>query len=148
MAFRFGTSSDNRLVGTRFRDIIRGNGGDDTISGGGGNDVIDAGVGNDLVYAALGNDRMLGNGGNDVMRAGAGNDYVVGGLGNNNLDDEIQLFRPRFNRFNYQIRRTVLNFGARTPDTGIFFRGDLVAVIQDIRPFAFIEQGLGNVTAA
>lgn len=55
-----GSAGNDSYVGTRFDDVIRGNGGDDLLSGG------------------AGNDRLIGGTGADTMRGGAGNDiYVV-----------------------------------------------------------------------
>lgn len=61
----YGTTGDDRLVGTAEADLICALGGDDVIRGGGGDDVIFGHGGSDRVIGASGRDIVVGNGGRD-----------------------------------------------------------------------------------
>jgi Ca2+-binding RTX toxin-like protein len=95
-----GTSEDDWLSGSNFKDnmvgldgadtlqgeggndVLVGDGGDDTLFGGDDNDVLDAGDGNDSVYGDDGDDQILGGAGDDFLYDGSGNDTLDGGSGN------------------------------------------------------------------
>jgi uncharacterized delta-60 repeat protein len=76
-----GTNANDKITGTRKRDVIVGLGGNDRISGAGGNDVICAGAGNDRVFGGPGSDVLDGGNGNDNLQGQAGNDNLQGGNG-------------------------------------------------------------------
>lgn len=85
------TDYNDKLVGSKFADIIEANGGDDKVYGGKGNDHLDGGKGNDLLDGGQGNDwltdeygrnSLFGGVGNDSMRGGGENDLLDGGKGN------------------------------------------------------------------
>ncbi len=85
-----GTRRDDRLRGTRRRDVICAGGGDDRISGAGGDDAIfgdggddrlDGGDGDDTLYGDAGDDRLDGGDGNDVLAGGDGDDFLAVGRG-------------------------------------------------------------------
>jgi hypothetical protein len=80
-----GTDDDDRLVGTRKRDVICGLDGDDVIRGLGGNDVIRGGDGRDRIRGGRGRDRLYGGRGNDRISGQSGADRLVGGSGRDRL---------------------------------------------------------------
>jgi Ca2+-binding RTX toxin-like protein len=127
-------------------DFIYGNKEDDFISGGNGNDYLLGWDGNDWLTGSDGNDRLDGYGTNgseiDVLIGGAGSDtFVLGsdrgvsyrGSGYavisdwNSASDWIEVAG---NRNRYSLRRGNWD-GSSTRDTAIFFKNDLIAVIQD-----------------
>jgi Ca2+-binding RTX toxin-like protein len=73
----YGSTHDDRLVGTSAANDLRGNAGNDTILGLAGNDTI---------YGDIGNDQLFGGDGNDVMWAAVGTDSIYG----ENGDDDIR----------------------------------------------------------
>ena len=98
MAFLTGTTTDDRIQGTRREDIVFGSDGDDSIltygepQGGGpfavyraqatdGADIVLAGEGDDRVSTGGGADTIYGGEGDDVITAGAGADAIFGGSG-------------------------------------------------------------------
>lgn len=98
------TCRDNRVLGTRGNDTLRGTssrdglkgrrGNDrliglrraDCLNGGKGRDHIGGGKGNDRLRAANGRDRIRGGRGHDRIGAGKGRDIVTGGPGNDRID--------------------------------------------------------------
>lgn len=61
-----------RVTGTRFHDVIQGDGSANRLDGEGGEDMLVGRGGNDVLF---------GGGGNDSLAGGAGNDYADGGIG-------------------------------------------------------------------
>lgn len=80
-----GTSEDDRIRGTRGRDVIAALGGNDTIRGRAGDDLICAGAGSDEVHGNRGRDRIYGEGGRDEVRGDRGKDVLYGSGG----DDRV-----------------------------------------------------------
>jgi Ca2+-binding RTX toxin-like protein len=84
-----GTSSNNTLNGTAFRDVINGLGGTDTLYGYAGNDILDGGAGSDTMYGGAGDDSYVVNSTGDkvIENANEGIDTVSSSvsftLGNN-----------------------------------------------------------------
>lgn len=79
------------LVGTAFRDHLRGYGGndrlfgiegDDELLGGAGADALRGGEGDDVLEGGDGDDALWGDAGNDYLDGGAGSDFLLGGLAN------------------------------------------------------------------
>jgi Ca2+-binding RTX toxin-like protein len=68
-------------VGSRFADVIRGNGAANRLDGGRGDDAISGLAGNDTVLGNVGNDRLAGGAGADRLDGGAGRDQADGGTG-------------------------------------------------------------------
>lgn len=68
----------NKIIGTRFDDVIKGGNCGDTLSGFDGNDQIIGGKGNDLITGGRGNDWLTGGGGMDefVFGANFGHDTI------------------------------------------------------------------------
>ena len=69
-----GSTGRDRLVGSRFDDVIAGLGGGDTIDGGRGDDIVCGGPGGDELDGDSGRDRLDGQGGNDDCSGGPGRD--------------------------------------------------------------------------
>jgi len=71
-----GSDGNDRLTGTRGRNIVFGRGGDDVIS-------LD--TGNDVGFGEDGDDVLLGDRMNDILAGGPGRDSLSGGRGNDRL---------------------------------------------------------------
>lgn len=69
-----GTDRGERLVGTRWRDTIRGLGGDDTLIGRAGDDRLFGGRGFDTIRGGRGRDRLVGQGDGALLAGGPGRD--------------------------------------------------------------------------
>jgi hypothetical protein len=67
-----GNAKANRIVGTRYADVLEGLGGDDTPLGGRGDDELFGGPGNDTLVGGRGVDTFYGGPGNDVIRRRTG----------------------------------------------------------------------------
>lgn len=83
-------SGVENVVGTRFADVIRGNGsanwlrlmgGGDSGYGYGGVDRIDGGSGSDRLFGGTGNDQLFGEAGNDFFNGESGRDLCRQGPG-------------------------------------------------------------------
>jgi Ca2+-binding RTX toxin-like protein len=57
--------SIERLGGSDYRDVLRGNAGANVLSGGAGNDTLQGGEGNDVIIGGAGRDALLGGAGDD-----------------------------------------------------------------------------------
>ena len=75
------------LVGSRYNDILAGDGGDNRLEGGDGNDDLYGGPagGDDMMYGDNGDDRLFGGRGDDTLTGGEGNDLLRGGPGEDTL---------------------------------------------------------------
>ena len=71
----------DKLVGTRFSDVIAAGSGDDQIKALGGNDLVCGGAGDDAVLGGSGSDRIKGQAGADQLGGGKGKDKLLGGKG-------------------------------------------------------------------
>jgi Ca2+-binding RTX toxin-like protein len=157
MAYTYnGTNGNDEFNYLGFDTLLAfGYGGDDTIWGNTKDDVISGGDGNDYLLGWKGNDWLVGDKGNDrldgyftesnqfdTLTGGTGSDTFV--LGDNSgvsyrgnghaiitdwnaADDWIEVTG---NRNRYSLRRGNWE-GSSARDTGIFFKNDLIAVIQD-----------------
>jgi Ca2+-binding RTX toxin-like protein len=72
-----GSTGDDRYLGSKFGDVVKGNGGDDHLNGRVGNDTITGGAGDDRLIGAAGNDRLVAGPGNDILTGGPGTDRFV-----------------------------------------------------------------------
>ena len=70
------------LWGSRFNDVLRGDGGANDLGGEDGNDRLEGRGGDDTLFGKLGKDTLIG-GGNDRLNGGAGADLLNGGAGDN-----------------------------------------------------------------
>ncbi|MGI9211997.1 MAG: Calx-beta domain-containing protein, partial [Methylococcaceae bacterium] len=80
------TNRDDKKIGKKTADIIKGLAGNDTLSGQGGADTLYGGDGNDVLDGGLQNDYLSGDAGNDTLLGGSGNDSLNGGDGDDLLD--------------------------------------------------------------
>lgn len=80
------TNRNDRKLGKKNADVMKGLAGNDTLSGLGGTDTLYGGDGNDVLDGGLQNDYLSGDAGNDTLLGGAGNDSLDGGDGDDNLD--------------------------------------------------------------
>jgi Ca2+-binding RTX toxin-like protein len=89
-----GSQHDDRILGSRRRDIVDGAGGSDVLrlrdgndggTGGPGKDVVLPGPGDDGVSGGRGSDRMFGGPGNDHLSGDSLGDVVYGGEGDDDL---------------------------------------------------------------
>jgi Ca2+-binding RTX toxin-like protein len=97
---------NDRLIGSKFADDLRGNTGNDNLQGGLANDKVTGGAGNDIALGGSGNDNIQGGAGNDNLRGDAGNDIVTGGLGRDILRGGTGLDRFDFNLLSESVRGT------------------------------------------
>ena len=65
------------LIGSRFKDLLTGTGGNNQLDGGAGADSLLGGSGADLLYGGIGNDTLMGGLGKDQLMGGAGTDSFV-----------------------------------------------------------------------
>lgn len=72
---------DDRILGSKGRDIIYGNGGSDRISAGDGEDAVYGGSGDDQLCGETGDDILFGGEGQDSLDGGSGDDFLFGGSG-------------------------------------------------------------------
>ncbi|HRK43623.1 MAG TPA: hypothetical protein PLH11_11335, partial [Gemmobacter sp.] len=88
---------NDKLRGSKWRDVLEGQGGNDrlvglngndTLNGGAGNDTLLGGSGRDLLTGGLGNDKLEGGYFDDQLFGGAGADLLLGGRGDDRLDAE------------------------------------------------------------
>lgn len=74
-------SAVDRVIGSRFADILSADADGAILFGGHGGDRLSGGDGDDELYGENGNDTLLGGGGNDILLGGAGRDTISGGDG-------------------------------------------------------------------
>ncbi len=82
-----GTDFKDKLKGTGDKDVIVALGGDDKVSAKGGNDLICGNGGDDQLKGSDGKDDLFGAKGNDVLAGGSGNDDCDGGPGSDQFKD-------------------------------------------------------------
>jgi Ca2+-binding RTX toxin-like protein len=125
------------LIGTPLSDKITGKAGNDILIGNAGNDELDGGIGNDKLFGGIGNDYLL---------SGTGKDYLTGGTGKDTFSINNKGFYATITDFNLgqdviQVQGSTADYSFKlgnwegnknVPDTGIFFNGNLIGVVQDI----------------
>lgn len=74
------------IVGSRYKDILTGNGAANKIWGGANGDKLVGNGGADQLFGEDGNDTLLGGLGNDILVGGKGKDLLTGGSGNDVFD--------------------------------------------------------------
>lgn len=79
-------SGNDRLIGNRYDDVLRGFSGDDSLNGQSGNDRLFGMGGNDRIIGGIGRDRLNGGANNDILFGGIGADFLDGGNGNDTLE--------------------------------------------------------------
>jgi len=75
------TNIDN-ITGSRFNDILEGDGNTNILNGVTGNDSLSGLAGVDTLYGGDGNDSLSGGADNDRLEGGSGVDTLEGGIGN------------------------------------------------------------------
>ena len=109
------TGCENRIAGTKGRDLIAGTDGSDTVRADAGDDVIDARAGDDCLFGEQGKDVVDGEDGNDGVSGGSGPDRLIGGRGNDTLLGGGAVDRLSGNRGNDRLfggaRRDILSGG-------------------------------------
>jgi Ca2+-binding RTX toxin-like protein len=80
-----GSEFDDRIIGNRSANVIRGLGGNDVLDGFDGDDAIYGGAGDDWLRGDRGNDYLAGDEGNDRLDGHQGDDELSGGEGNDLL---------------------------------------------------------------
>ena len=147
-------------------DVLYGGSGEDRLFGGEGSDKLYGGTQNDSLYGGAGNDTLIGYSGNDYLNGfGSGQEYdiLTGGTGadtfavgspNNNIiqyfgagyatitdfnrvqGDKIQLLDLVDTHNQYSLEAGNWQ-GSNALDTGVFYKGDLIAVVQDTTNVSF-----------
>ena len=139
-----GNNLNNRIAGGIQDNLLLGRGGNDVLSGGSGNDTLDGfsggtGVQRDVLIGGLGDDVfVLGNRRGAVFYQGASR-ATIRGYDNN---DQIRIFGRELNNTGtdlvelrgngYDLRIGNVS-GTLAPDTQIFYRNNLIAVVEDRR---------------
>lgn len=154
-SFNYTGNDSLKAYGQGGNDVIYGNTQDDFISGGTGNDRLIGYTGNDRLVGDRGDDTLYGGAGNDridgyatsgrdydSLYGGAGYDrFVLGGswgvsyqgLGFATIKDwnaATDLIEVRGSTSQYALRRERWS-GSAALDTAIYYRGDLIGVVQD-----------------
>ncbi len=91
-----GNAHDNRIVGTRHRDVIAAGRGADIIIGRGGHDIICGGRGADVINGGPGRDKIFGDAGGDIVEGGRGRDRLYGGTRKDLCSGEAREHRYHF----------------------------------------------------
>ena len=78
-------SSIENVIGSKFNDMIVGDGGMNMLSGGQGNDNIMGNAGADSLYGGMGHDTIMGGAADDMAMGGMGQDMLSGDAGADHL---------------------------------------------------------------
>ncbi|MEG4281842.1 calcium-binding protein [Microcoleus sp. A006_D1] len=173
----YGGSGSDYLDGGTGNDYLDGGNNNDNLSGGTGNDKLYGQAGDDNLYGGIGNDILTGGIGKDYLSGfGSGEEYdiLTGGteadtfaVGSpvNSIDylgagyatitdfnkvqgDKIQLLDLGSDNNQYSLGAGNWQ-GSNAPDTGIFYKGDLIGVVQDTtnvsfqKDFTFVPYAVG-----
>jgi Ca2+-binding RTX toxin-like protein len=125
-----GTAGNDRLKGTKRRDVICGLGGADRITGLAGGDTLIGGAGRDRIRGGGGRDRLMGGAGGDTLRGGRRADHLVGAKGRDRMfggpgNDRLVAHRDR--------RRGDVLHGGGGHDRGSLNRGDRTMSVERTR---------------
>jgi serralysin len=157
--FLDGKGGDDYIYGGNGNDFVFGGAGNDYISGDADNDSLYGGDGNDTLLGGDGDDFLNGYqsgsyGGKDILTGGNGADSF--GLGYNGSYSEVGYYadgnagyatiidfkwwegdkvRLGGNISDYTINESIDFSGTSALDTGLYYRGDLIAVLQDSPSF-------------
>ena len=137
-----GAIGDDTLCGRGGNDFLLGKKGNDVLSGNDGSDLLDGGVGNDYLDGfAFGvnsnadqNDTLTGGGGADIFVLGSlSSVYYRGGgyatITDWNASSDTILVAGDYSQ--YSQLNINYGIGGSALDTGIYYLGDLIAVVQD-----------------
>ncbi|NEQ17829.1 MAG: calcium-binding protein, partial [Moorea sp. SIO3E2] len=155
----YGNSLNNSISGNSYNNVLWGKSGNDYLYGNGGNDTLDGGSGNDTLTGGSGNDFIQGYEGSsqgelDTLTGGTGADTFV--LGKNGVGTEIGYFGDTSSGFatitdfnqtegdkvqlggvnsDYIVFKLIDVSGTSALDTTLYYKGDLIAVLQDDTSF-------------
>jgi Ca2+-binding RTX toxin-like protein len=162
----YGDSGNDRIYGGTGNDNLYGGTDNDNLYGGTGNDKLYGQAGDDNLYGQAGNDVLTGGIGKDYLNGfGSGEEYdiltggteadtfAVGSPNNNIIQylgagyatitdfnkvqgDKIQLLDLVESNNQYSLGSGNWQ-GSNAPDTGIFYKGDLIGVVQDTTNVSF-----------
>jgi predicted outer membrane repeat protein len=164
---RYGTYSNDSIVGKDGDSYLIGLDRDDTLMGNGGNDYLDGGANNDILFGGVGNDTLVGgNGinyivggdGNDIFSGGYGQDLMEGGNGADKyiLGDENRIFYTDHGWYDraiikdFQPGQDTIQLKGKVSDytikpvtsqgisgTGILYNNEMIAIIGNMTPDRF-----------
>ncbi|HAA30694.1 MAG TPA: calcium-binding protein [Cyanobacteria bacterium UBA8553] len=158
----YGLAGNDVITGNTANDVINGSVGNDSLGGRGGNDFLMGKNGNDVLFGNDGSDYLDGGAGNDYLDGfaygvnsnadqfdtligGTGADtFVLGGLGSvyyrgagyavikdwSAASSDSILVAGDYNL--YSQLNLNYNVGTSALDTGIYYGGDLIAIVQDV----------------
>ncbi|NJK70237.1 MAG: calcium-binding protein [Microcoleus sp. CSU_2_2] len=162
----YGDSGDDRIYGGYGNDNLYGGTNNDNLYGGAGNDKLDGQAGDDNLYGQAGNDVLTGGSGKDYLDGfGSGQEYdiLTGGTGADTFavgsavipsinylgagyatitdfkkveGDKIQLLDLESDNNQYSLGAGNWQ-GSNALDTGVFYKGDLIGVVQDTTNVSF-----------
>jgi Ca2+-binding RTX toxin-like protein len=162
----YGASGEDRLFGGEGSDKLYGGTQKDLLYGGAGNDKLYGEAGDDRLYGEAGDDTLTGDSGKDYLNGfGSGGEYdfltggteadtFVVGVGRNNSiqylgsgyvtitdfktveGDKIELLDLVYTNNEYSLSTGQWE-GSNALDTGIFYKGDLIGVVQDTTNVSF-----------
>jgi len=162
----YGDSGEDRLFGGEGSDKLYGGTQKDLLYGGAGNDKLYGEAGDDRLYGETGNDILTGDIGKDYLNGfGSGQEYDI--LTGGTEGDTFAVGSPRNNSIQYlgSGYATITDFntvqgdkielldlvdsnnqyslgagnwqGTNALDTGVFYKGDLIGVVQDTTNVSF-----------
>jgi Ca2+-binding RTX toxin-like protein len=148
----YGYGGNDRLVSGDGNDTLDGGDGNDYLYSKDGDDLLIGGDGNDYLQDYyLGNDTLIGGAGNDYIAGGSGNDTFTGGTGADSFNVAYEAYLPTSsydtitdfsrnegdkifvygNRSDYSLDQTKNISAGSALDTAVYYRNDLIAVLQD-----------------
>jgi hypothetical protein len=153
-----GTEQNSYLVGLIGNDTLEGKGGNDYLDGGDGSDSLSGGAGNDTLIGGSSGNNLVGGDGDDTFIGGKGQDLMEGGSGRDRyiIGDENQLFYTDYTWYDHAIikdfkpEQDLIQLKGQPSDytlgsagslgfsgTGIFYKNGLVALVANIAPNNF-----------
>jgi Ca2+-binding RTX toxin-like protein len=159
----YGNTLDNTIVGNASNNYLSGGAGNDSLFGGDGNDYLNGDAGNDKLNGGNGNDILTGfqfssYGEKDILAGGGGADKFVLGYSsyNDEWTTEVGYYGDGGNGYatildfkysegdkvqlagsysDYTVNKSMNLGGSSALDTGLYYKDDLIAVIQDNTSF-------------
>ncbi|AZB57978.1 calcium-binding protein (plasmid) [Cereibacter sphaeroides] len=141
-----GDGTANRLAGGAGNDSLWGNGGADTLLGEEGNDTLGGNQGNDLLQGGAGNDWLHGGQDDDTLAGGVGNDWLAGGQGNDLIDGGDGIDTVSFSTASTGVTADLIQQGIAqqiSADEG----SDILVSIENLEGSRFDDVFVGNSDA-
>ena len=159
---RYGSMSNETILGTDQNSYLAGFHGEDTLEGQGGSDYLDGGSYNDVLSGGAGNDTLIGGNGRNQLSGGDGDDIFIGGNGQDSIEggsgqdkyiigDKSQVFYTNYTWYDHAIitdfetEQDIIQLKGRACDytikpinsqgiqgTGIFYEDGMVALVGDV----------------